>query len=74
MLYNLLIYFLTLSIQVNATLSLPLIFNDKNWRKNLSSFLLALLKYFKPLQPGVAFLYALKTSENLQVFWCFQKV
>ena len=25
-----------------------------------------------PLQPGVAFLYLLKTSENLQVFWWFQ--
>ena len=27
-----------------------------------------------PLQPGVAFLYLLKTSENLKVFWCFQGV
>ena len=27
-----------------------------------------------PLQPGVAFLYPLKTSENLKVFWCFQGV
>ena len=27
---------------------------------------------FNPLQPGVAFLYPLKTSENLKVFWCFQ--
>ena len=27
-----------------------------------------------PLQPGFAFLYYLKTSENLQVFWCFQEV
>ena len=25
-----------------------------------------------PLQPGVAFLYPLKTSENLKVCWCFQ--
>ena len=24
-----------------------------------------------PLQPAVAFLYPLKTSENLKVFWCF---
>ena len=28
---------------------------------------------FSPLQPGVAFLYPLKT-ENFQVFWCFQGV
>ena len=27
-----------------------------------------------PLQPGVAFPYSLKTSENLKVFWCFQGV
>ena len=27
-----------------------------------------------PLQPGVAFLYSLKTSENLKAFWCFQGV
>ena len=27
-----------------------------------------------PLQPGVAFLYPLKTSENLKVFWYFQGV
>ena len=27
-----------------------------------------------PLQPSVAFLYPLKTSENLRVFWCFQGV
>ena len=26
---------------------------------------------FTPLQPGVAFLYAMKTSLNLKVFWCF---
>ena len=27
-----------------------------------------------PLQPSVAFLYPLKTSENRKVFWCFQGV
>ena len=27
-----------------------------------------------PLQPGIAFLYPLKASENLKVFWCFQGV
>ena len=27
---------------------------------------------FNPLQPSVAFLYPLKTSENLNVFWCFR--
>ena len=27
-----------------------------------------------PLQPGVVFLYPLKTSKNLRVFWCFQGV
>ena len=27
---------------------------------------------FNPLQPSVAFLYPLKTSEDLKVFWCFQ--
>ena len=30
--------------------------------------------FFNPLQPGVAFLYPLKTSENLKVFRCFQGV
>ena len=29
---------------------------------------------FNPLQPGVAFLWPLKTSENLKVFWGFQEV
>ena len=29
---------------------------------------------FNPLQPSVAFLYPLKTSEDLKVFWCFQRV
>ena len=29
---------------------------------------------FNPLQPGVAFLYSLKTSENLKAFGCFQGV
>ena len=33
-----------------------------------------ILSEFNPLQPGVAFLYPLKTSENLKVFWCFQGV
>ena len=27
---------------------------------------------FNPLHPGVAFLYPLKTLEDLKVFWCFQ--
>ena len=33
-------------------------------------------KIFKlnPLQPDVAYLYPLKTSENLKVFECFQEV
>ena len=26
-----------------------------------------------PLQPSVAYLYPLKTSENLKVFWCFSE-
>ena len=29
---------------------------------------------FNPLQPGVAYLYPLKTSENFKVFWCFHGV
>ena len=31
-----------------------------------------LIVAINPLQPGVAFLYPLKTSENLKVFLCFQ--
>ena len=29
---------------------------------------------FNPLQPGVAYLYPLKSSENFYAFWCFQGV
>ena len=28
--------------------------------------------YINLLQSGFAYLYLLKTSENLKVFWCFQ--
>ena len=31
-------------------------------------------QFINPLQPGLAFLHPLKTSENLKVFWCFQGV
>ena len=27
-----------------------------------------------PLQPGIAYLYPLKTIENLKIFWCFKGV
>ena len=30
--------------------------------------------YFNPFVPNETFLYPLKTSENLTVFWCFQGV
>ena len=30
--------------------------------------------YFNPFVPNAPFLYPLKTSENLKVFWCFQGV
>ena len=29
---------------------------------------------FNPFFPNATFLYSLKTSENLKVFWCFQGV
>ena len=32
------------------------------------------LKWVNPLVPNAPFLYPLKTSENLSVFWCFQGV
>ena len=40
----------------------------------LKSIFFCFQKYWEPnpLQPGVAFLHPLKTSENLKVFWCFQ--
>ena len=40
-------------------------------KNRLQNFLLILRKC-NSLQPGVAFQYPLKTSENLKVFWCFQ--
>ena len=33
-----------------------------------------MLKCFNPFVPNGPFLYPLKTSENLAVFWCFQGV
>ena len=32
------------------------------------------LTYIKPFVPNATFLYPLKTSESLTVFWCFQWV
>ena len=51
----------------------------KNMYKKTNQELSALSRISKlttlnPLQPGVAFLYPLKTSENLKVFRCFQGV
>ena len=30
--------------------------------------------YFNPFVPNASYLYPLKTSENIKVFWCFQGV
>ena len=40
---------------------------------NLRHFSLRIIG-FNPLQPGVAYLYPLKTSENLKVFLCFRVI
>ena len=52
--------------------------NDVNWR--LSDIVIVTfgqiqpIQHINPLLPGVAYLYPLKTSENLKIFWYFQGV
>ena len=71
----------TLPFSYSAKLSDLINFYSTGNRQKTYGFLMSSRKHelissvsLNPLQPGIAFLYPLKASENLKVFWCFQGV
>ena len=66
------------STSLTAWIGLNPINCNPNWTSSLlipsSGWAFIFPKYINPFVPNVPFLYSLKTSENLIVFWYFQRV